>query len=499
MRILLTTVCVASTAGAAIGQSALGDGRGLQRQLHTTRDQIVGPSRSERFQQELAFRDSIVTGNAGGGFAFRGDPGYSSRFGFRGQTAEDDLYAFQRDSLTSALAPSGLRGVDALQYQFSLATGGGARSPLEGLPVLARAGDATGAAPKSLSTYASSRLLVAGSDLARVRPEDRVSDQREWNAQGLTLTPMPTNMRSVSGMQSSRELDSGFLRYADRGVGATPLEYRASPLVGVRGREMPEAAPRPGAAPSTAVSASRPPSTFYDDAMRRFRESATPASTTTAAPGQPAPPTPEQAAEAQIETLRALMADGAAEPPAEVGSVIERLRNPESVSSLLLPPDAAAGFDPFREHMQAGQTLLATQRYFEAEERFVSALAVNPGDVSALTGRIHAQLGAGLLRSAGINLRDLLKNNPEMIGTRYAGSALPPPERLGTILEMAKAQFGNDALADDAALLAAYIGYQLDRTDVVRDALSRLGGEGSTVSARAVDVLRSFWLNDPER
>lgn len=124
LRTLIGAAGIAWSAAGVHAQNALGDGRGL--------DANTGPSgriNYERpsFSQELQFRNAIVTGNAPGGLSFRGDLGYRAAGEFSGDIGADDLFSFRRDSLYSGLAGMGIRGTDALQYQFSLTTG--ARPP----------------------------------------------------------------------------------------------------------------------------------------------------------------------------------------------------------------------------------------------------------------------------------------------------------------------------------------------------------------------------------
>ena len=105
---------------AANAQNALGDGNAL--------DANPGQYGSSNYARpslvdELRFRNSIATGNAPGGLSFRGDLGYRSAGEFTGELGSDSLFAFRRDSLYSGLAGMGIRGTDALQYQFALTTG----------------------------------------------------------------------------------------------------------------------------------------------------------------------------------------------------------------------------------------------------------------------------------------------------------------------------------------------------------------------------------------
>jgi len=124
---LLLAAAATALGGAARAQNALGDGRGLDAtpQVGATSNAPV-----RDLQAEVAFRNAIVTGNAGNFQSFRGDVGYSAAGEFRGFLGSDETFAFRRDSLISGLAGLGIRGTSALQYQFALSTGS---TPPDGL------------------------------------------------------------------------------------------------------------------------------------------------------------------------------------------------------------------------------------------------------------------------------------------------------------------------------------------------------------------------------
>jgi predicted Zn-dependent protease len=102
---------------------------------------------------------------------------------------------------------------------------------------------------------------------------------------------------------------------------------------------------------------------------------------------------------------------------------------------------------------------MAAGKYFSAEQRYRSALSLSPNAPLAQVGLLHAQLGAGLTRSASLNLRQLLEEHPELIATRYDAKLLPSAERIKA------AQSEIDSLIattgrPEPAILLAYLGYQ---------------------------------------
>src|SRR5207248_1554768 len=93
------------------------------------------------------------------------------------------------------------------------------------------------------------------------------------------------------------------------------------------------------------------------------------------------------------------------------------------------PPRVAPAARPAAEPMTAAQRLLSQGRLFDAEERCSRALSMRPGDIAGSVGRIHAQIGAGMLLSASVNLRSLLAEHPEIAGVKYAAELLPAKDR----------------------------------------------------------------------
>jgi hypothetical protein len=119
--ILLVSVAgILGSVNAAHAQTALGDGRGLERD---SRQGGGGNTARSDFGAEVRLRNAIVTGNAPGGKSFRGNVGYRDPGDFGGRLGSDSLYAYRRDSIYSGLAGMGYRGTEALQYQFSQTTG----------------------------------------------------------------------------------------------------------------------------------------------------------------------------------------------------------------------------------------------------------------------------------------------------------------------------------------------------------------------------------------
>jgi hypothetical protein len=168
----------------------------------------------------------------------------------------------------------------------------------------------------------------------------------------------------------------------------------------------------------------------------------------------------------------------------------------------LVPEDA--GY--IKDMMQLGAESMRKGDFFRAEERFGSVLRVIPGHPVALAGVANAELGAGLSLSAALTLRKTFAANPEMIGTRFGPEVLPDAERLESGLKTARMRLSAASSADagphlaadrfDYGLLIAYIGYQQDKTDVVREGLAAM--QQSRADDPLVKVLQRVWLPDGE-
>ena len=126
--------------------------------------------------------------------------------------------------------------------------------------------------------------------------------------------------------------------------------------------------------------------------------------------------------------------------------------------------------------MASGAEAMEFARFFDAEDRYVRAMAARRGDPMAAVGRIHAQIGAGLFLSASHNLTKLYQSHPELVAVRYGGTVLPSDSRLGQIKALLRGQLDDPAsgLGRDAALLLAYIGYQQDERSTLEEGLDEL-------------------------
>ncbi|MDG2292695.1 MAG: hypothetical protein P8L37_08535 [Phycisphaerales bacterium] len=158
--------------------------------------------------------------------------------------------------------------------------------------------------------------------------------------------------------------------------------------------------------------------------------------------------------------------------------------------------DALADDDKSRlsELIYAGQDKLASGEYYWAERRFNRALRFIPGHPLATAGLAHAQLGEGLYLSSSMTLQSLLGFQPEMIDVIYDDALLPVPQDLVRSISDLNLRLGQDADRARYAFLLAYIGHQMDNTEMVQKGLREMRAEdGDTAFIRLLD---SIWLGE---
>lgn len=531
---------------AASAQNAVGNGRALDNRL-----QVIHPGApagvTNSFSRELIFREAIVTGNAPGGFSFRGET-LPSAFEFRGELGEDALFAYRRDSLYSGLSNRGIRGTEALQYQFALSVGGQIPQSLAGPISFGRAG-AVERGPDPTRPF-DRDLTQPGQGIRHADPTD---EELMMDAVDLS-SPLVQPVRSVSSFTANRGLQPTLVGIMQNRQTQQTSGQTASPLLGVQivpvdtlrnpdpfrantantNRVNPGSAnpglvaPTQGQPAPLSTDGTGPQArTAYDDMMDRFR-SASGAVDPNAAP--PAGTTPDWARDLidLRRTLRGLpsstaqamgLTPEAAAEPNEIASaagrrddpllrpatdpdavptfdaeVLRRVREAGGMANTLIAADIP-NLDMYTAHMQSGEQLLSQKRYFDAEERFISAMSSRPGDVNAQIGRTHAQIGAGLYLSAALNVRQLLITNPEISGMRFAPKLLPEQARLDEIIPTLRDGLTSLTSGSDSGLLLAYLGHQLDRPQDIREGLAALREHGDEAEQRLADLLQGVWLD----
>lgn len=170
-----------------------------------------------------------------------------------------------------------------------------------------------------------------------------------------------------------------------------------------------------------------------------------------------------------------------------------------------LVPTAAEAANPtsYRTHMESGQKFLAEGRYFDAEDRFTRAIAAMPGDPLAKIGRIHAQLGAGMFLSASTNLRQLIKDAPEVVGLTYDRRLAPDAARTESVARQLRETIdqGSTGMGLESALLLAYLGRITGDQAMTSEGLEAMRlrlPEDDPAEAALYDLLSGVWRPSQE-
>ncbi len=167
--------------------------------------------------------------------------------------------------------------------------------------------------------------------------------------------------------------------------------------------------------------------------------------------------------------------------------VLPSLADLQAAESKTLPTLSGLGNTKVAVLAQAGEAALGAEEFFKAERFFIRALDLDANNQLALAGLAHAQLGAGLYRSAAFSLRKLLTKYPEMALFEYAENLKPSPARLMDLVEnLQNLQASNPV--PDSGLLIAYAATLLDDQMAVSNGL-RIMSEST-----AEDPLREFLI-----
>lgn len=565
-------------AGSANAQNALGDGRGLDNNLQSGSGRANLPRRS--IQDDLNFRNAIVTGNVGNGREFRGDTGYTAANDFRGTLGSDDLFRFRADTAFnsgaayqsgySGLATNNLRGLSSVQMQLDLPVLGQTQGLAGNLIINREGAGISGAQVEQGGVPVPSRIDPFSSITRSLRsPSAYLIDNAIQPEIVATMgAPAATDPNApASPFSESYQM----LLTASELHGVRPLS-ESSPAIG-RARPMPATnAVPPGALPPGALTpggesvegaeAAKPtgervsaeavsprvdPRTgTYEAAMEQLRVRAEKVqlASGSALPAMPEEPKPEEPGLADasepkrdfdglmktLDELRDAMIDApnAEQPDAsklflpdtpkaavatEEGEDVEdadgvdsrfeivqraqRLLAEQDITINTLTPVQTTN-EIFVDHMQLGQKAMEEGRWFDAEERFTAAIAIKQGDPMAAAGRVNSQLAAGMYLSSALNLRNLLRAYPEVIGVRFGSNLLPRDERLEKVRSQLRGRSQLDSdMARDAGFLLAYLGHQTGSAEDVADGfavIDRVNAAQKVDADALTQTCRAVWI-----
>jgi len=168
----------------------------------------------------------------------------------------------------------------------------------------------------------------------------------------------------------------------------------------------------------------------------------------------------------------------------------------EALSQDTTPVGTLAGDKETRLNtlMRQAERELAAGRYFAAESIY-RQIVTNAGDQQPLArvGLVHSQLAAGMIRSAGQNMRELFAKHPELIGVRYESNLLPPRERLTWLQQELQRAIDRDSKSGEPGLLLAYLGYQADSSRLMRYGLTV--AQSHAPRDTLLPIVRQIWLS----
>ena len=514
-------LCVCSMPASA--QNANGSGNKLDRSNQKGSGGVNTPVQND-LQQSLMLRNAIVTGNAADGMSFRGNVGYVADREFRGELGSDDLFSFRRDSLYSGISGLGIRGTDALQYQFAMTTGSRPPSSIAGSLAISRDSFLPTVAGTGVQSNA---ISPTDGQIRRVDP----ADQQDIEGAGLW------RLRSASGYLTDKSLASSYVGTINTGQG-TAYDVTASPLEGVRVFDPASVSPDSGLlrpqnltgtqnlverlTPNTSAAIDADGMTGHEKILSSLRDSY--GQQTTTEPSDLVKQMLDQNAKlseyiqgikSTIEPLELEDPDSQTPETEPVDdedlsprerllkdfesmnidpAVIEAMRQSSATVDELVAQTNPAERNYYAIHLNKGHKSMTDGNYFDAEARFALALSIKPGDPTASIARAHAQIGAGLTMSAATNLRETFTLNPTMITAHYAPGLIPPDSRLREMVPRLQSLAAGPGLrARQSALVLAYVGFQLRDEAIIKEGLDRLELE---TEDRLAAILRLVWLDD---
>ncbi len=516
------------------------------------------------FGAESAYRNAIVTGNVGGGREFRGSVGYTAADDFRGFLGSNTNFQFERDSFYSGLATRNLRGLESIRNPLAYTVAGQRDTAFGGGLIINRAGvGASGATIENSQGPSVTHTDVFGNIAGTLRSPSVQTSRNDRMPEVVAYTNTPdangvVRVMSASpliGIRSIRS-DSPMFNPVEAGLESSQPDYINRPLPS--GLPIDDKAKTDEAESDRVISPYQVVMESLRGTPSNVAIKSAPVGMSTTEPDSNVLKRPTLVP----ETGRTDGADGAVEDeesPTGLGSNLIKLpkfdENLERLRMLLqggqvrprlddtgdgssdenggageeadtqdeelatTAPELAAQIlsgktalvielaDPptpgniFAEHMRRGAALLKDERWFDAEERFTAALSVRPGDPIAAAARLTAQLGGGMFRSASINMRNLLGAYPEMMVTRFDRSLIGTEARTGRVKAQLRQRMElSTPTARECALLLAYVGYQTEDPQAIREAFDRLDEIVADLQSETDPLertLRAVWLDSP--
>lgn len=521
---LLATIVASTAAGqntldSSISRNATSrQGTALDRNLRRGSSGVNENRRSGYSKEECDYRNLVVTGGVAGGSQFRGSVGYTAPSDFRGASSlylnpgasggSTKVGSVEGFLAGSALSNPAFVNSSRAQDRFLLANGLGQFQwrpyltpdpvDLSRIPVWRRVDsqvrldDVVGT--QSLAAYRSGsqqwRQLAASTD-DRNRPSFATffHPVRGATTVGAENRPDFFAPSPYEAAQVRQDIDKGMVPF-ERAVTSFDQPYR-------RRLDEAERAGQPVSREYRSVIERLKVRAADESRQRREREKA---------PDAPSSDAAADLLESIREQLRSGESDGPPKDQPKDGQSSQADGSAPRGPKPLTPEEAALvlrhGMTMKTIDAETGQRvdellrMAASQMqrgdYFLAEDSARTAAALVLDHPTALAVKSNAQIGAGLLRSAGLTLHDLFISSPEMIDVRFDPSLLPDQARLRAVLARAKDETPRQADAFDLGLVQAYIGFQLGDAEATAAGLDAMDKSGS--NATLAKVLRGVWL-----
>ncbi|MEM9110637.1 MAG: hypothetical protein AAGC72_11495 [Planctomycetota bacterium] len=565
----------------AQGQVQVQDGNALDA------NQQVGSGGFNQAAQRVDYRarNLLITGNVGGGRAFRGDVGYAADGAFTGELGSDTLFNFRRDSVFSAPNAGGFgyraqqvgdrvivtRATDSIPG-FRVNNGSGLNTrtsfdPRSGVVTFRQSGGGLVAVSGFTSTEGlrnsgtslglvqtpSGPISIDASPLTGVRynpldarlpfPEPETEPDLEdapptapgnEPSDGLDETSEPLSLRQDLRIDGTFQPDLTPEALAELQLRQDPLaitlgtQLQSQMALKLAGEEGAEAATNSQAmslrervfgkqAQADPNEPPKAPENPYDkliaDILANAKGQEVQPAENAEEPAEGEKPRwqqifeqPEQAvADAKERAREAALRislgmvdeEGNIDYETPLPSIDEDSELGKLLSDLTydLPRvETLAGEDPNRINrlLTRGEQELEAERYMVAENIYRQVLREKGADPLAKAGLVHSQMGAGMIRSAALNLRGLFADHPELIALKYDGNLMPQTERLRWLQNRLQKMIGEEIHGSPPGLVLAYLGYQLEAKPLIEYGLNV--AESEAPRDPLMPVLRRIWL-----
>ncbi len=509
----------------ALGQHYVGNGQAIDANLQQGSGGVNQPQQVP----DYGARNDLVTGNVPGLGYFRGDVGYTSASEFRGGLGgADDLFRFRAQSLSPApggayttgqlnpqvgvyrdfygTVPSATSGSGANTYGVGAGDGDAAPYRYAGVNVQTHQPGGFGQSRDEFTPSAISPSDYQQRVAVVTSPEGDVLEVNASPLLGLRRRNLGQQQEEAAAEMTQPQADSRVPVQMAEPRSLTPV---APPSVEL-GRQMLGMVDRMqmgqqaitdqnrlaaieagifNALDSTGGAEGR---NAYVDMLSQIKTAQPPAT-----PGQAQEDPSEDSGDGLPSDPTAKQAQGQTERPQPGTRRLGTLGRLLDTLDYDLPrvQSLAGDNDSYVNRLiQQAQGEVQTGKYLDAQDHFQQAVRLGPDNPMGRVGLIHAQLGAGMIRSAELSMRALFERHPELIAARYDPKLLPSSNRLEWVRDglMKAAEMGSGY---ESALMLAYIGYQADEDGLTQYGLD-LASE-RVANDPLVELLREIWLEKP--